>query len=440
MSAMNESRLFSDELGPLGPRVESLVREYAEFWREARPDQEAEERIYSGGERRAFEKEFSKLVEEISRAAETHAHPEREPDADGLERFADRLRPLFGRLLGELDLPLETVYDARFVESTRSFITAVRSFDPDLGISEVYQAMRNVWIMNTLQFVLDRPVEHTDAIFGYSMIYPYLDNLLDDPQASPAAKAVTVAKIRAWLEGSDTSPETPVEDKIRRLIACVENMFDRKDDPGVFRSMLAIFNAQVRSLAQQQQGFSPGRADILEISLEKGGTSVLADGYLTAGRLDPAEEDFCFGFGTFLQLADDLQDVSEDIRSDHRTLFTEAAGQGVLDGLILKLQGYIRSVLRKNSGLHPDRMNGLAALIRRSCYLMNIGSAGRKPEYFSRAFLRACQAHYPVRFSYLRKAGRNLPQSLLNGRRKIRDVDPALAAFLTVSSRTLSLS
>jgi hypothetical protein len=437
---MKRPRALSDETGSLGPRVESLVCEYADLWREETPDPEEKEWIYSGGERRSFEKEFSKLAGEISSAAETHAHPECEPDADGLNRFADRLRPLFGRLLGELDLPLETVYDARFVESTRSFITEVRSFDPDLGISEVYQALRNVWIMNSLQFVLGRQVEHTDAIFGYSMIYPYLDNLLDDPRTSPAVKAATVAKIKGWLEGLNPSPETPVEDKIRRLVARVENMFDRKDDPDIFRSMLAIFNAQVRSLSQQHNGFSPGRADILEISMEKGGTSVLADGYLTAGRLDPAEEDFCFGFGTFLQLADDLQDVSEDIRSGHRTLFTVAAGQGVLDGLVLKLQGYIRSVLRRNSGLHADRMEFLAALIRRSCFLMNIGSAGRSPEYFSRGFLRACQARFPVRFSYLRKAGRTLPQSLLNGRRKIRDVDPALAAFLTVSSRTLSLS
>src|SRR4030067_480163 len=49
--------------------------------------------------------------------------------------------------------------------------------------------------------------------------------------------------------------------------------------------------------------------------------SVLANGYLVAGRLDPADEDFCFGFGTFLQLADDLQDVAEDADCGHRTLF-----------------------------------------------------------------------------------------------------------------------
>jgi len=181
--------------------------------------------------------------------------------------------------------------------------------------------------MNSLQFDLGLDVEPTEAVFAYSMVYPYLDNVLDDDRAAESVKLDLVAKLKDWLEGSDRPAVDPGEMKLRALVGLMERRLPRSAFPGVYRALLAIYNAQVKSLLQQRPGTDASPDDILAISLEKGGTSVLADGYLVAGALSPVDEEFCFGFGTFLQFADDLQDIAEDSRRGHRTLFTIGAGR-----------------------------------------------------------------------------------------------------------------
>lgn len=57
---------------------------------------------------------------------------------------------------------------------------------------------------------------------------------------------------------------------------------------------------------------SPDADHVLALSVAKGGASLLADGYLVRGELGPGEAELCFGYGVFLQLLDDLQDVAAD--------------------------------------------------------------------------------------------------------------------------------
>lgn len=64
--------------------------------------------------------------------------------------------------------------------------------------------------------------------------------------------------------------------------------------PNAFNSMIAINEAQTKSLLQHTKAIPPNEL-IMEISMEKGGTSVLADGYLVEG--DMTEEDALFAFG-----------------------------------------------------------------------------------------------------------------------------------------------
>ncbi len=433
------SAFLSDRVGPLGPRVEALVREHAGLWADGRTQILPPLKRYTRPEKKAVEKELSRLVGRLS------SEPVRTAFLDGslqparIEELALELRPGFKRLLTIIDLPLEDIYDARFVDSTRLFLRAARDFDPDLGLASAYQALRNVWIMNSLQFDLGLPVEHTDAVFAYSMVYPYLDNLLDDAGTSEAGKLAVLAKLKAWLEGADPRAETPREEKLRTLVGLVERRYPRAEFPGVHESLLAIYNAQVRSLLQQRLASPPSVEDILAISLEKGGTSVLADGYLVAGRLEPADEAFCFGFGTFLQLADDLQDIAEDAGRGHRTIFSAAAGRAPLDARAEELDRYLAVVLRKASSAVSPRRSALCAAIGGGCSLMFRESVGRQPYYFSRAFVRRSRAAFPLEFSALRKLRRRLAKSLPPGPGRLADLDPGLVALMAVSSRVFAL-
>ena len=435
----NLDSFLSNRVGPLGARVEGYMREHEFVWRQALAEPHPPRKRYARKEKKSVEKELSNLVSLLS------SEPARTSFLDGTleparaEELASGLRPVFKRLLKLVDLPLEAVYDARFLESTRRFLQAARDFDAGLSIASAYQALRNVWIMNSLQFDLGLPVEHTDAVFAYSMVYPYLDNVLDDAETSEAEKLALVAKLKAWLEGAERSADTPREEKLCDLVKLIERRYARPDFPGVYQSLLAIYNAQVKSLLQQSVATSPSPENILAISLEKGGTSVLADGYLVAGRLKPADEDFCFGFGTFLQLADDLQDIAEDARCGHRTLFSRRTGRAPLDGQAAKLSHYLAGVLeRARPGATASR-SALCDAIGSGLSLMFLESVGKHPEYFSRSFVRRSKQAFPVRSSYLRKLRRRLGGQLPTGAARLSDLDPGLVALMALSSRAFAL-
>jgi len=431
---------LSERLGFLGTRVEALSRDYARIWRTTPAGPFNPDRLYSTPEKKQVERELSALISRLS-AEKKKLNPDgRSWEQGELEKFAESLRPFFKSLLARLGLRLDAVYDSRFVESTRQFLRTARDFDPEIGIASVYQALRNVWIMNTLQFYLGKKVEPTDAIFGYSMVYPYLDNFLDDEREAESEKLSLVRRLKGWLEGVDRRAETPREQKLHVLISTIERQYPRGSFPGVFQSMLAILNAQIKSLLQQREANPPDPAGILAISLEKGGTSVLADGYLVAGNLEPEEQDFCFGFGTFLQLADDLQDVQEDLGHGHRTVFSCAAGKSPLDPLVYRLCRYVSAVVERTLGKsRAQEQAALKEVIPQSCVLMYMESVGKHPFFFSKSCVRGFQKAFPVRFSYLRKLRRALPDTLLTGREKIRELDPLSAALMAVSSRAFTL-
>ncbi len=430
---------LSTRVGTLGARIGTLVRDHELIWREAPAEALPSRKRYARAEKKSVEKELSSLVGRLSSEQARTSFLDGSIEAARLEEMAAELRPAFKRLLRLIDLPLEAVYDARFVESTRRFLQAARDFDPGLSIVSAYQALRNVWIMNSLQFDLGLEVEHTDAVFAYSMVYPYLDNLLDEAGTSETEKLAFIAKLKAWLEGAEQNAETPREEKLRELVKLIERRYARPDFPGVYQSLLAIYNAQVKSLLQQRMAAPPSPEDILAISLEKGGTSVLADGYLVAGRLGPADEDFCFGFGTFLQMADDLQDIVEDARRGHRTLFSSRAGRAPLDGQAAKLGRYLAAVLAKAKPGATARRSALCDAIGSGCSLMFLESVGKHPEYFSRRFVRRSRREFPLRFSYLRKLRRRLGEQLPPGRDRLCDFDPGLVALMALSSRAFAL-
>jgi hypothetical protein len=437
MSSLGTS--LSARVGPLGPRVEDMVRRHERLWREAPAGPLPALRPYGLSEKRAAERELAAVVGRLSSEEARTAFLEGSLAPARMEEMAAELRPGFRRLLTLTGLPLEAVYDARFIESTRRFLQAARDFDPGLGLASAYQALRNVWIMNSLQFDLGLAVEHTDAVFAYSMVYPYLDNLLDDAGTPESGKLALVAKLRDWLEGAERSAGSPREEKLLALVRLIERRYDRPGFPGVYESLLAIYNAQVKSLLQQRRADAPPEADVLAISLEKGGTSVLADGYLVAGRLDPRDEDFCFGFGTFLQLADDLQDVAEDAACGHVTVFSREAGRAPLDGTAARLERYLAAVLERAApGATPSR-SALCGAIGRGCSLMFMESIGKRPEYFTRAFVRRARRAFPLRFSYLRKLRRQLRDKLPPGCDRLSGLDPGLAAIMAVSSRAFAL-
>lgn len=293
-------------------------------------------------------------------------------------------------------------------EASVEFVRRVRELGArtgiDLGRGDLFQALRNVWIMNGLQVLVGRPVATTPSVFAYSMLYPLTDNLLDDPGVSTVAKVGFNRRLGRRLAGERPEAADPREEAVFDLVGEIEEEFPRERHPRVFASLLAIHRGQVRSLGQQ--GSAPGAGEgvdrdgeLLRLSAEKGGTSVLADGYLVAGDLAPKEAEFLLGYGFVLQLLDDLQDATEDRAAGHRTLFSTAAGRRPLDELTGRLARFTATVLASADDFDAPGWSLVVELIRRHCPLLLVQAVGEQRRLFTRPFVRRLQRHFPVAFA-----------------------------------------
>lgn len=275
----------------------------------------------------------------------------------------------------------------------------------------IYQAMRNVWIMNSLQIFMAKEIDCSNSMFAYSMLYPYSDNINDDATGTIAQKLTINDNFRQWLEGKNPHYHNDNEQKIYLLVKMIEQQFPRSQFAGVFQSLLAIFNAQIKSLIQQQAHSDRDGANILDISLEKGGTSVLADGYLISGTIDANQQDFCFGYGAFLQFADDIQDVDDDSEKGHLTLFSQYAKNNYLDEPANKLFNYMSAVVDSHLSASADQR--LRELILKNCYFMVQEAIGKNATFYSQQYIQRIEAHFPFSFSHFKTVKQRLKQILL---------------------------
>jgi hypothetical protein len=360
------------------------------------------------------------------------------------ESVRTRLQTFGAERLGWPEGYRRLLFGDAFFTAASDFSRAARAFDPNLNVDDLWQALRNVWIGNGLQMLLDLPVRSTPALFAYSMLYPVTDNLLDDPSIAAADKRRFTDRFGQRLAGFTIAPTNAAESAAFALVATIERQFPRHWYPDVHESLLAIHHGQVLSLAQQQvcrtegsdpRGWDPRHDDerLLAISCEKGGTSVLADLYLIAGEASDETERFAFGYGVALQLMDDLQDATIDAAVGHQTLFTRAAARGPLDAITARLLQFIDRAI--DAGRHPTRLRapryGEASpqlrpshvlqagdedrldLLRRNCRSLVVGSMAEQPALFTARFRRQVTRYWPLSLGGIRRlrvrARRRLP-------------------------------
>jgi hypothetical protein len=272
-----------------------------------------------------------------------------------------------------------------------------RGFDPELSMADIIQACRNAWTACGMQPLLGLPVRLTPAILGYSLLYPYSDNYLDEQGVSAGAKVAFSLRFRRRLRGEEIEALNARERALWALIETIEKQYPRVRYPQVFDSMLAIHQAQEESIGQV--GCT---GDVLRMSCGKGGTSVLADAVLACPELSAEEELFAFEWGVLLQLGDDLQDIREDLRRGSATLFTRAASRGKkLDALAVQLLNFGEAVGARMDGL-PQGSEVLKKLLKMSWRQLIVRAISDSHEHFSTGFLEEAEGWSPFRFEFLR--------------------------------------
>lgn len=297
---------------------------------------------------------------------------------------------------------MKLLLDKGFCEVTSDFMTKSREYDKDFKMDDMFQSLRNVWIANCIQMLMERKVELTPSIFAYSMLYPYTDNFLDALMVSDASKERLNARFRSRLAGETAEAGSSLESSIFGLVGMVEEEFDRKSTPMVYESLLGIQTAQEKSLLQSTRK-SGNSTDVVDISIEKGGCSVLADGCLIKGRLTPEEASFVFGFGVMLQFIDDLQDASDDRNRGHITIFSGKHDESSIEKCTNKLINFTVNVLGEDSCFNSPVAKETKRLIRSSILFLLYGAVACNSVMYSRDYLRMLEEHSPLSFGYLRR-------------------------------------
>jgi hypothetical protein len=287
--------------------VTELLQPALALWRQCPADLPAFDHSFTPAEQSSREllmdRFLSTLESELYRAPRTRG--ERQAMHERLtEAFAE-----FGRTALNLDeRHLQMLFAGGFSTIGTAMAREARRFDADVTIADILQASRNAWTACGLQVLFGGAMSLSPSIFAYSMLYPYTDNYLDDPATPARTKHGFNRRFSLRLLGQDVAPEGRHEALIWRLVELIESQYPRDAFPGVFDSLLLIQAAQEKSLTLLRNAAPDDCVDVLGLSFEKGGASVLADGYLAAGHLSADRAAFVYNWGIFLQLADDLQE------------------------------------------------------------------------------------------------------------------------------------
>jgi hypothetical protein len=379
------------------PEMVSRLRDtFVGIWHDADPQTTTDVPAYTSAEQGRNEVELEAFVDLLTHESR-RAGCRRNIDAAGERRIVGAFARLATGALRWDGRQIEPLLSNGFRDALRAFPVRARRFDPSLRPADIYQAARNALTMHCLQSLLGVPVESTPAVVGYSLLYPYTDNLLDDESLDSAAKMAFSRRLSERLRGREVAPADPREACIFDLVAMIEGQFSRARFPEVFASLLAIHHAQERSVALLGGAAPLPRRTIVEIGVEKGGTSVLADGYLVAGALTPAQAECVFGLGVFLQLRDDLEDVEDDEACGLATVFS-ARPDGCLDEPTARALAAGRAVLDRLECFDAPSARPVREMMARSLQLTISDAAASFPARYTPAYLDELERRSPFRF------------------------------------------
>lgn len=381
--------------------VSSFIDHTVNIWEKSPETLPVIKQEYSSEEQQTRENNFQRFQEKLN-ALKSKKNVRSIRKDDPGQTFFPHFKAFLQTVFDFEQDQLEIILSEQFKNVSKDFFYRAREFGPELTPENIYQGMRNVWIMNGLQLMMGVKVEITPSIFGYSMIYPYSDNFLDDPSVSDEEKKAFSKRFNKRLHGELVIPANHTEEQLFKLVEMFEMQYSREDFPKVYESLYAIQKGQTRSLELIKcNGLDD--AVIREICFEKGGASVLADGYLVAGRLTYKQEQALFGYGVYLQLLDDIQDVKEDTEGHTKTLFSCRDKNTPLGAFVNKTIHFGRTVMEEMSCFKGTDIEVMLRLMNRSIEMMIIESVGMNPDYYPEEFLAEMEKHSPLRFDYLRK-------------------------------------
>ena len=269
----------------------------------------------------------------------------------------------------------------QFLEATKEYFRQTRRYDRELGMEELVQGLKNYFVYFMLALAAGEGEWFQRAIWSYSLLYPYTDNFLDGDYSPAQKKRFNDMLVRKLL-GEEVQVQDELEKKVCGLIDVIEEVYPRKDFEDLYDFLMIIYDAQLGSLSQHEAN-KLGEEELLRVSVYKGGASIYVDQCLINGRMDRRDIYFLTGFGFFLQLADDLQDVQEDLENGHQTYMTKLAENEKLAEAAGRLLGFA-------ARLFADDWRGsgdVREFMFDNCVQLVCTAVLQKPRYYTKAFV-----------------------------------------------------
>lgn len=283
-----------------------------------------------------------------------------------------------------------------FQEDIKDFLRHVRAFAPELSLEGIGQAIRNYIVYAMFNEVNQIKPGFSKAGYGYSMLYPFTDNYIDSQTYSDKEKLEYNQIIRDKIEGKNVNPTSVHQRKTCELLQAIEEDYPRNQDTTIYTLLLMMLEAQEDSMQQDVKSVLSAE-ERLNISLYKGGISVLIDRYLVRKQLTPADLIFYFGFGFFLQLADDLQDIKDDSIQGHQTLFTINLQPEQEEKLVNQLLNFLHQIMNTYQAENDIFKN----FILSNCYQLIYSSVVGSKEFFSKEYIDHLEKLLPITYSFL---------------------------------------
>jgi len=294
-----------------------------------------------------------------------------------------------------------------FQEQLTEFLRQTRQFAPELSIDGIGQAARNYIVYLMFDELNQMDHNFNTACFGYSMLYPFTDNYIDSNEHSDEEKKQYNQLIRDKIEGNLIYPNSTHQKKTCELLQAIESKYPRDNNPTIFNLLLMMLEAQENSLLQQTIIDTLTIEERLDISLYKGGISVLIDRFFVEKEITEDDLHFYLEFGFFLQLADDLRDIEEDSKNGNQTIFTLDLRFEHQEKIVNKMLQFLYRIM--NSYLVEN--NDFKNFILSNCYqLIYLSVAGSKC-FFSKEYLDKLENYLNISYLYLDKLKNNQPNN-----------------------------
>jgi len=383
--------------GPISESISGIIDSYISIWESQPTEFPKFECIYNENEKSQNGQNFEVLVRQLRNNKENIFKSEAAKNraVSSLKVFTHKALKISQRDLG-------VVFSDDFVSTTLDFYERAKEFDQNLSNDDIYKACRNVWTAAGIRIILGKKVNLSPSIFAFSLLYPYSDNLLDNPKISKLQKVIFNKRFSKRLRGDNIKPSSRLESKIFELIELIEGQYPREINPAIYHCLLAMHKAQIESTKLLNDS-RLRRDEVIRICFIKGGLSGLTNAYLVSGEVDNKIARLMLGFGVYLQLIDDLQDIIEDSSAGLKTTFTIIESPEELKKAVNRLFYFGRGLRREMSILTGEEIERFKSVSFRFTEILLIDAVNRSQARFNGHYIQKLGKAFPFYFSFLKK-------------------------------------